>query len=292
MSGYLPEGKTGFFDIDAEALLKHPHGELFKMMKEDEVLKSSILSGISYFANSWDRQYRSFDTWCYSESVKFDQMDYETVIKYAIPALRELNLIQHRTDFQENKQAGSKGSMDDEFIASIPDRYKDVTIETFGDAGHKRAANAIIAGTSLALYGSKDVDKTAIGWAVTKRLKESSGKSVKFIKQIALNTEVSSNARSSGGSVGYVDNNYAKGLDVLIIDDVESLSGTDVATRNFIYLVKQRYENKLQTVLLLNVNSDDVNSEEVIEKFLGQCYSMYKDDNWPAMTVALSGGRK
>lgn len=292
MSRYLQEGKTGFFDIDAESLLKHPHGELFKMMKEDEVLRSSILSGINYFANSWDVQYRYFNTWCYSESVKFDQMNYETVIKYAIPALRELNLIQHRTDFQGNKQVEIKGSMDDELIKSIPEKYREITLDKIEAEEEKNLVKEIISGSSFAVYGDKKIDKTAIGWAAAKNIKDNSNKSIKFIKQIVLNTDISSNARSEGGSVGYIDSNYSKGLDVLIIDDVGSLSGTDVTTRNFIYLVKQRYENRLQTILLLNINSDGVKSEDVIEKFLGQCYSMFNDEGWPASVITLSGGKK
>ena len=289
MSRYLPEGRTGFFDIPVEKLFHgKSNGEIFKMICEDEILRSSILSGICYFANSWDGKYRYFKDWDYKESVKFDKLEYETVMKWAVPAIRELKLIQASDEFVKNKAAQGGGKLDD-FLELVPEKYKNSTLDLLKGES-RRVADLIVSGKSIALSTGNGVDKLGIAWAAARSIMESGMKSVKLVKQIELMSEFSDNSRVSGGTVKYINDNYTVDLHVLIVCEVESLSGSDIQSKNLRYLLKQRYEERLQTVLLLNLTSDEADDEKALEKHLGEGYPMFKDDDWPAEVIVISGG--
>lgn len=289
MSRYLPEGRTGFFDIPVEKLFHgKSNGEIFKMICEDEILRSSILSGINYFANSWDSKYRYFDDWCYSEYIKFNNLNYNDVVRWAIPAIRELKLIQASSEFVKNKAAQGGGKLDD-FLELVPEKYKDCTIDSLDEVS-RNVAQIILDGKSMALCTSKNFDNMQIAWATARSISEFGERSVKLTNHMQLNAEFANNARSQGGTVKYIDDNYTMNLDVLLVGGVENLAGSDTQTRNFKYLLRQRYENKLQTGLFLNLKEEDVKSDDDIDKYLGDVYPMFKDEKWPAVVVMLSGG--
>ena len=289
MSRYLPEGRTGFFDIPVEKLFHgKSNGEIFKMICEDEVLRSSILSGINYFANSWDSKYKYFNDWSYGEYIKFNSLKYEDVVRWAIPAIRELKLIQLSDEFVKNVAAQGSGRHNS-FIDSIPEKYKYCTIDSL-DEKSRSVAQSILDGKSMALCTSKNFDNMQIAWAAARSISELGVRSVKLISHTELNAEFADNARSFGGTVKYINDNYTMDLDVLLVGGVDNLAGSDTQTKNFRYLLRQRYENKLQTGVFLNLKEEDVESDDDIDKYLGDAYRMFKDEKWPAVVVTLSGG--
>lgn len=291
MSRYLPEGKTGFFDIPVEKVFHgKSNGEIFKMICEDEVLRSSILSGIAYFANDFYGRYQYFKDWNFKEFLKFERLEYEQVMKWAIPAIRELKVIQLREEFLKNRGTQSEVNIDD-FVNMIPEKYKNCTLDSLQDIS-REVAESIIDGKSAVLCTGIGMDKMAIAWASARSIMESGLKSVKLVKQIELMSEFSENSRASGGAVKYINDNYTVDLHVLMVCEVESLASSDIQTRNFKYLLRQRYENRLQTVLLLNLASEAIKTDADLEKYLGDVYPMFTDKDWPAKMIVLSGGKK
>ena len=291
MSRYLPEGKTGFFDIPVEKVFHgKSNGEIFKMICEDEVLRSSILSGIAYFANDFLGRYQYFKDWNFKEFLKFERLEYEQVMKWAIPAIRELKVIQLREEFLKNRGTQSEVNIDD-FVNMIPEKYKNCTLDSLQGIS-REVAESIIDGKSVAICSDGETDKMAIAWVVARNITERGVRNVRLVKHIELNAEFSENARAYGGTVKYINDNYTSRIDVLMVSDVESLASSDIQTRNFKYLLRQRYENKLQTVLLLNLTSDEAMDEKTLEKYLGDVYPMFTDEDWPAKMIVLSGGKK
>lgn len=298
----------GIYDIEAQKYLAMSNEDLFDLVKSDKVFKSAIVALIDNFKGdpTCERFLKGdslLSEWCWETSCKFEYNDYSAVVRFSREALKALTLLQLSPEYLKrcSNSAMSREQMKEEayrkFLQTVPEAYKEITIESFSQTeGQKKLVSAILKGSSLVVHGSKGLGKTALGWAIAKALKKEGEKKVDFLKFYELTRNISSRQMrdTTTDIAGWIDATYVAGVDVLIVDEVDKLNPTDSAYANFYYLIDRRWEERKQTILLLNSIGNSVQErEQSVQNVLGtSIFSRFTDKAWKAKIIALSGEDK
>ena len=141
------------------------------------------------------------------------------------------------------------------FMSTVPSRYKDADLSDFNSGA--RIVNHILSGGSCLILGPTGVGKTRLMYAIGKSLVKTFG-----YGQIEIHTltMLISSIRSNSGSqdwAGYAHEHYGVHTSLLIVDELDKIKGNRSDYEIINLIIGERYDHKLQTVLVGNGTLDD-----------------------------------
>ena len=117
--------------------------------------------------------------------------------------------------------------------------------------------NLFIQGDPLFIQGIKDTEKTETIKIILDRIKEVSPDSI--ILHVTANGYIKKYCKSLGEDKKIQFNNYIRDyVDVLIIEDIETLSHKFKLQESFVNTLISRCENKKPTIFISSKNKDDI----------------------------------
>ena len=170
----------------------------------------------------------------------------------------EMNVIQERQE--ELRVMGKTDTSELErkmsyFMSTVPPRYKDADLSDFNSGA--RIVNHILSGGSCLILGPTGVGKTRLMYAIGKSLVKSFG-----YGEIEINTltMLISGIRSNSGSqasADYAHEHYGVRTSLLIVDELDKIKGNRSDYEIINLIIGERYDHKLQTVLVGNGTLDE-----------------------------------
>ncbi len=170
----------------------------------------------------------------------------------------EMNVIQERQE--ELRIMGKTDTSELErkmsyFMSTVPPRYKDADLSDFTSGA--RIVNHILSGGSCLILGPTGVGKTRLMYAIGKSLVKTFG-----YGQIEIHTltMLISSIRSNSGSQDWADyahEHYGVTTSLLIVDELDKIKGNRSDYEIINLIIGERYDHKLQTVLVGNGTLDE-----------------------------------
>ena len=141
------------------------------------------------------------------------------------------------------------------FMSTVPPRYKDADLSDFTSGA--RIVNHILSGGSCLILGPTGVGKTRLMYAIGKNLVKTFG-----YGQIEIHTltMLISSIRSNSGSQDWADyahEHYGIHTSLLIVDELDKIKGNRSDYEIINLIIGERYDHKLQTVLVGNGTLDE-----------------------------------
>lgn len=141
------------------------------------------------------------------------------------------------------------------FMSTVPPRYKDADLSDFNSGA--RIVNHILSGGSCLILGPTGVGKTRLMYAIGKSLVKTFGYGEIEIHTLTM---LISGIRSNSGSQDWVDyahEHYGVNTSLLIVDELDKIKGNRSDYEIINLIIGERYDHKLQTVLVGNGTLDD-----------------------------------
>ena len=141
------------------------------------------------------------------------------------------------------------------FMSTVPPRYKDADLSDFTSGA--RIVNHILSGGSCLILGPTGVGKTRLMYAIGKNLVKTFG-----YGQIEIHTltMLISSIRSNSGFQDWADyahEHYGVRTSLLIVDELDKIKGNRSDYEIINLIIGERYDHKLQTVLVGNGSLGD-----------------------------------
>lgn len=240
--------------IDLSAIGKLDDNTLFDEIRKDAELQDHIVAGISNLAISTKDYARDLQDWDYIKQTRFGvdktlTVDWARRYVYARKLLEDT--AQYRRNDAEYRQTGGAYRA---FLNSIPEEFRDVKEADFPLSGHKSLIDKARQGRSMYWYGEQGIGKTRLAWLLMK-LARKQGHKAMYRKLSEIVEDISALAFKTN-LADHVNATYVNDLDMLIIDEADKVTMTDIQMRNINYLLDRRYEERKQTILIGNSNEN------------------------------------
>lgn len=141
------------------------------------------------------------------------------------------------------------------FMSTVPPRYKDADLSDFNSGA--RIVNHILSGGSCLILGPTGVGKTRLMYAIGKSLVKTFGYGEIEIDTLTM---LISGIRSNSGSQDWADyahEHYGVRTSLLIVDELDKIKGNRSDYEIINLIIGERYDHKLQTVLVGNGTLDE-----------------------------------
>ena len=141
------------------------------------------------------------------------------------------------------------------FMSTVPPRYKDADLSDFTSGA--RIVNHILSGGSCLILGPTGVGKTRLMYAIGKSLVKTFGYGEIEVHTLTM---LISSIRSNSGSQDWVDyahEHYGVNTSLLIVDELDKIKGNRSDYEIINLIIGERYDHKLQTVLVGNGTLDE-----------------------------------
>lgn len=242
--------------LDISAIGKLDDDTLFDEIRKDAELQDHIVAGISNLAISTKDYARDLQEWDYIKQTRFGvdktlTVDWTRRYVYARKLLEDT--AQYRRNDAEYRRTGGAYRA---FLNSIPEEFRDVSEDDFPLSGHKNLIDKARQGRSMYWYGEQGIGKTRLAWLLMK-LARKQGRKAMYRKLSEIVEDISALAFKTN-LADHVNATYVDELDILIVDEADKVTMTDIQMRNVNYLLDRRYEERKQTILIGNSNEDSM----------------------------------